>query len=94
MIGFFQDRSILDVFTKGSGPGNADFRLRNVDCGQFTGTAEAQRAQSKPNEDSLTSKKIRNTFDVKIKGFLLFTRIIFASLRLETIFLFRQITSF
>jgi hypothetical protein len=28
-----------------------------VDFGQFTGTAEAQRAQSKPNEDSLTSKK-------------------------------------
>jgi len=32
----------------------AEFGFQNADCGQFTGTAEAQ---SKPNEDSLTSKK-------------------------------------
>jgi hypothetical protein len=42
-----------------------------VDCGQFTGTAEAQRTQSKPNEDALTSKKYRNTFDVKVKYYRL-----------------------
>jgi hypothetical protein len=34
-----------------------DFRMGISDRGQFTGTAEAQRAQRKPNEDSLTSKK-------------------------------------
>ena len=56
----------------------AEFGFQNADCGQFTGTAEAQKAQSKPNEDSLTSKKYRNTFDLEIKGFLLFTRIISA----------------
>jgi hypothetical protein len=34
-----------------------DFGFWNADCEQFAGTAEPQRAQSKPNEDSLTSKK-------------------------------------
>jgi hypothetical protein len=54
--------------------------------GHFTGQAEAQRAQCIPNEDSLTSKKYRNIFDVKIKGFLLFTRIVSASFAVRNTF--------
>ena len=51
-----------------------DFGMRIVDCrkqGSLKGTAEALRAQRKPNKDKLTSKKYRNKFDVRIKSLFL-----------------------
>jgi len=39
--------------------------------GSLKDTAEALRAQRKPNKDKLTNKKYGNKFDVRIKGLFL-----------------------
>ena len=62
----------------GTGIGLLSEKRGTIHCGlrrtgRIYSTAEAQRAQSKPNEDKLTSKKYRNKFDVSIKNeFFLF----------------------
>ena len=57
-------------------------RVTNEKTERIFCTAEAQRAQRKPNEDTLTSKDYRNTFNARIKIFSPFKiSAYFASLR-------------